>query len=273
MRPMSRDRYAYYEAAVQSVDWEIDFMTRLYRRRRGRPPRSFREDFCSTAALATEWAARHRDNRAIGVDLDPEPLAWARKHRLPHAGEAATRVHLVRGDVRTPRKPLVDVACALNYSWWVFHQRKDLLTYLKAARAGLAPGGILVMDSFGGDGSERTLVERTRKRSARTPDGGKLPRFTYVWEHAEFDAITRHLLAHIHFLPDDGPAMKRAFTYDWRMWTLIELRELAGEAGFSSFEVYAEGWDDRRGCATGVMHKRTQLDNADSWIAAIVLGR
>ena len=46
-----RDRHALYEVAVQGVDWDLDFLERLYRARNGREARVFREDFCSTAAL------------------------------------------------------------------------------------------------------------------------------------------------------------------------------------------------------------------------------
>lgn len=38
--------------------------------------------------------------------------------------------------------------------------------------------------------------------------------------------------------------MKKAFTYDWRMWTLPELQEILGEAGFSKVTVYWEGTDE-----------------------------
>ena len=132
------DRHALYEVAVQGVDWDLDFLDRVWRYRHpGQSPRLFREDFCSTAALATAWVLRGRDREAWGVDHDPEPLAWARDHRLKYVRDAAARVHLVRGDVRQPRRPLVDVACALNFSWWVFHERAELVRYLRAARAGI----------------------------------------------------------------------------------------------------------------------------------------
>src|SRR5881392_1014712 len=184
------DRHALYEVAVQGVDWDLDFLERVWRYRHpGREPRRFREDFCSTAALATAWVLRGRDREAWGVDLDPEPLAWARAHRLKYVREAAARVHLVRGDVRRPRRPEVDVACALNFSWWVFHQRADLLHYLRATRAGLARGGVLVLNLFGGSRAERPLVERTRKAAQNGPDGERLPGFTYVWEHASYNPM------------------------------------------------------------------------------------
>ena len=175
------DPHALYEVAVQGVEWDLDFLERVWRYRHpGREPKLFREDFCSTAALSVEWARRGRDRHAWGVDLDREPLAWARRYRLPWAREAAKRVTLVRGDVRVPRRPLVDVACALNFSWWVFRERHQLLGYLRAARAGLKPGGVLVLNLYGGLGAEKLLVERSAKPAENAPDGTMLPRFTYV---------------------------------------------------------------------------------------------
>ena len=264
---LQRDRHALYEVAVQGVEWDLDFLARLFRNRHAREARTFREDFCSTAALAVAWAQRHPENRAWAVDLDAEPLAWARRHRLPWARDTDGRVTLVRSDVRKPQKPLVDVACALNFSWWVFHERADLLAYLKAARASLQPGGVLVLNMFGGIRAEKKVVERTRKGAGNAPDGEPTPPFTYIWEHAKLNAIDRRLLAYIHFEMRDGRTMKRAFVYDWRMWTIPELRELVAEAGFSDFEVYSEGWDKDHRTHTGTLHKRAHLDHEDSWIA------
>ncbi len=268
------DRHALYEVAVQGVDWDLDFLERVWRyRHKGREPRLFREDFCSTAALATAWAQRGRDREAWAVDLDAEPLAWARKHRLPYVRGVAKRVHLVRGDVRTARRPLVDVTCALNFSWWVFHERADLVRYLKAARAGLKAGGVLVLNMFGGTKAECELSERTRKRAENTPDGTMLPGFTYVWEHAHFNPIDRRLLAYIHFELRDGRKLRRAFVYDWRMYTIPELGDCVREAGFSGFEVWSEGWDPKAKRGNGVLYKRADLDNTDTWIGYAVATR
>lgn len=267
------DRHTLYEVAVQGPDWDLDFLERAARRHAGRPPRRFREDFCSTAALATAWAMRGPEREAWAVDLDPEPLAWARRHRLPYARAAEGRVHLVRSDVRRPQRPAVDVACALNFSWWVFHARADLISYLEAARASLRPKGVLVMNLFGGVRAEKTLTERTRKAAGNGSDGTMHPGFTYIWEQASFDALSRRLLAHIHFEMRDGRRVQRAFTYDWRMWTLPELRECAEAAGFRGFEVWTEGWTKDRRTHNGVLYPRTSLDNDDCWIAYAVLVR
>jgi hypothetical protein len=276
------DRHALYEVAVQGVDWDLDFLERAWRGRNsarngcgslsGRRPRLFREDFCSTAALAAGWVLRGPDREAWAVDLDPEPLGWAREHRLPYLREAAKRVHLLRADVRNVARDKVDIACALNFSWWVFHERADVVRYLRAARAGLRAGGILVVNLFGGGRAERALVERTRKRAENGADGRMLPGFTYVWEHASCNAVDRRLVAHISFELPNGRRLSRAFTYDWRMYTLPELRDAATEAGFTSCEVWSEGWDAKRRRGNGTLYKRTALDNEDTWIAYVVLG-
>jgi hypothetical protein len=167
----------------------------------------------------------------------------------------------------------VDVACALNFSWWVFHERHDLVAYLRAARAGLKPGGVLVMNLFGGTRGERKLVERTRKAGSNTPDGRVVPGFTYVWEQARVNAVTRNLLAYIHFEFKDGSRMPRAFVYDWRMWSVPDLRDCAIEAGFADFEVWSEGWDKSHRTHDGVLYRRSHLDNDDCWIAYCALYR
>ena len=268
------DRHALYEVAVQGVDWDLDFLERVWRYRHpGREPRLFREDFCSTAALATAWVLRGPDREAWAVDLDAEPLAWARTHRLKYVRAAAQRVHLVRADVRRPQRPLVEIACALNFSWWVFHQRADLVRYLHAARAGLKPGGVLVLNMFGGGRAERALTERTRKRAEQGADGDTVPAFTYVWEHASFNPVDRRLLAYIHFEMRDGRKLTKAFTYDWRMYSITELRDAALDAGFRDFEVYSEGWDAAAKRGNGTLYKRVSMDNDDTWIAYAVVTR
>ena len=239
-------------------------MARIYRKKRGRDARVLREDFCSTAALATAWAKLDRDNRAIGVDFDPEPLAWARKHRFPTVPELTSRIELVEADVRVARKPAADIACGLNFSWWIFRERKDLLAYLRASRQGLRDGGMLLLNAYGGTYAERSIIERSKKKATRSVDGRPLPAFTYVWEQAHVNAVDRNMLAYIHF-EIGRKKLARAFTYDWRLWTMPELRDVALEAGFGEFEVYAE--------VDGHVSKKKLIDNHDCWFTNAVCWR
>ena len=64
--PVVRDRHLLYTAAVQSVDADLDFFLRVYKRKRGEPFKTLREDFCGTAALACEWVRRRFINRGAG---------------------------------------------------------------------------------------------------------------------------------------------------------------------------------------------------------------
>jgi hypothetical protein len=53
-----------------------------------------------------------------------------------------------------------------------------------------------------------------------------LGRFTYLWEQALYDPVSGRLVCHIHFAFEDGSRLERAFSYDWRLWSLPEIREL-----------------------------------------------
>ena len=76
------DPYDLYQRSVQNVEHEIDFVDRVFLKHRARRAATLREDFCGTANTACEWVRRRRSNIAVGLDLDPKPLAWGRKHNL-----------------------------------------------------------------------------------------------------------------------------------------------------------------------------------------------
>jgi cyclopropane fatty-acyl-phospholipid synthase-like methyltransferase len=266
-------RHLFYEAAVQNVDADLDFAVRVYRKRNGRRFRRVREDFCGTAALACCWAGRRKDNLAWGVDLDEKTLAWGRERHLLRLGDDGKRVTLVLDDVRTVKSPAVDVIMALNFSYFVFKARSDLLEYFRHARKSLRRDGLLVLDLFGGPGSMEESVEKTKHRASEAADGTRIPPFTYVWDQARFNPVNHHILCHIHFKPHKGRLIKKAFTYDWRLWTLPEIADLLAEAGFRGSEVYTEGWDEETDEADGIFRKKSYFENDESWIAYIVAYR
>ena len=76
------DRYDLYLRSVQSPEHEIDFFRKTYQRTYGGVAKLLREDFCGTAAVCCEWVRGRPQRRAIGVDIDPVPLAWGREHNL-----------------------------------------------------------------------------------------------------------------------------------------------------------------------------------------------
>jgi len=263
------DRHELYTLAVQSPDAEIDFVTRTFRKLRGRPLRRLREDFCGTGATACEFVSRHADNHAVGLDLDTRTLAWGREHRVGKlAGDARDRVNLLRSDVRTPPRGArnVDAVLAMNFSYWILSDRGSLLGYFKTVRDSLAPDGLFFLDTYGGYEASKEMQERRRVSAGR----GRW--FKYVWDQAWFDPLSNHMKCHIHFEFERGPAWNKAFTYRWRLWSIPETRELLLEAGFKRVTIYWEG-DDNKGGGNGVFTPRKVGEQCASFIAYIVAER
>lgn len=250
------DRHDLYELSVQSPEAEIDFIDRVCRKVNGRVATLLREDFCGTFATSCEWVKRRKTNSAIGVDLDHKVLEWGLRRSDTRLNDAQRqRVELVRDDVTVVKTRPVDVLVAFNFSYSVFKSREVLLGYFKHVFRSLKPGGIFLLDAYGGSDSFKEIEEE------RTLDG-----FVYVWDQNKYNPITGEVLNHIHFRFPDGSEMKRAFTYDWRLWTLPELRELLTEAGFSGVTVYWEG-TDRNGGGDGNFRPSLKGEACEGWIA------
>jgi cyclopropane fatty-acyl-phospholipid synthase-like methyltransferase len=263
VRRKAPDRYELYEQAVQDPDADVAIVQRIYRRHFGRPARLLREDFCGTAVMACRWVEKHGGNEAWGIDIDPRPLAWGREHHVARLRPAqAARIHLLEGDVRSVRHRPVDVTVAFNFSYFTFRTREALRAYFAKARRTLARDGLFVVDCYGGADAFRTMVERRRV------DG-----FVYVWDQSSVDPITHSVTNFIHFELRDGSQLRRAFRYDWRLWTVPEIRELLAEAGFSHSEVYWEGTDSATGDGNGIFHPREHAPDDPAWICYIAARR
>jgi cyclopropane fatty-acyl-phospholipid synthase-like methyltransferase len=254
------DRHALYEKSVQNAEAEIDFVDTTFRALRGRRARWLREDFCGTANVCAEWVRRRRDNVAIGVDLDASVLAWGREHHVdPLSPAARKRVRLLEANVLTAKVRHVDVLLAMNFSYWIFKARDQMREYFKTVRQNLVRDGLFVLDCYGGYDAFRVLKEPR-----------KVGRFTYVWEQASYNPLTGDMACHIHFKFKDGSSLKQAFSYEWRLWTLPEIRELLTEAGFKQVIVYTQGWDEKSGEANGEFSPAETADPDAGWISYLV---
>jgi hypothetical protein len=256
------DVHELYEEAVQSVDSEVEFLHDTFRALRGRQARSFREDFCGTASACCEWVRKTPRGFAIGVDNDSAVLEWGRNNRVARLAERdRARVKLLESDVRTVESGFVDIIGAFNFSYFMLETRNELRAYFARARAALNEDGILFLDAFGGPESISVQKERTKY------DG-----FTYLWDQASFAPVTNHITCHIHFHFPDGSKLKRAFTYEWRMWSLPEIRELLLEAGFVKVRVYWEGTDED-GEGDGEFTESATGEPDAAWVSYIVAER
>jgi SAM-dependent methyltransferase len=253
------DIHELYELSVQNVEHEVEFLQNTFRAIRGRRAHLLREDFCGTASAACEWVKQDAKNQAIGVDIDPSVLEWGRQNRvgrLPVADQA--RVKLVESDVLDVDTPPVDILVAFNFSYWIFDTRATMLEYFRKARAALKDDGLFFCDLFGGSESFEETKEKTKH------DG-----FTYVWHQAEFHPVTHYMRTHIHFKFPDGSRLKKAFTYEWRLWTAPEILELLEEAGFRNPTVYWEG-EDEDGEGNGIFSPEDKGEADLAWIAYVV---
>ncbi len=256
------DPQVLYQQSVQQPGPDVKMYDRLFRERFGRRPLTLREDFCGTSLVACEWVRSHTGRRAYGVDLDAKVLAWGAQHNVLALSEAQRRrVQLIQGNVLTVPTPKADVVVAANFSFCVFQTRPLLLKYFKAARKNLAREGVFVLDVLGGCDTQVEAREETRRITGN---------FSYVWEQKRFDPANYRAVFAIHFRFRDGSQIKNAFEYDWRLWTLPELRELLLEAGFKNADVYWEGTDLKAGTGNGVFRRVTSAPADTCWIACLV---
>ncbi len=258
------DKHALYQVSVQSPGVDIEFFEAEFAKYRGRKPLRLREDFCGTALLSTEWCKTDPKRTALGVDLDAATLAWGRARNLEPAGpDVARRVKLAQADVRETRFAKVDLTLAMNFSYCVFQTRDELAAYFAAARAGLVRDGVLALEVYGGTESMSVMTEERPVRGA-----------TYIWEQEKFSPIDHHTVCHISWRFKDDSTLERAFTYDWRLWTLPELRELMLGAGFKEVKFYFErvdgDEDDEYLTGTGEFIERTEIDNQEAWLAYVI---
>lgn len=230
------ERHLLYELSVQYAASEIEFVDDTYKMLRGRRAKLLREDFCGTANVCCEWVRQRKTNCAIGVDIDAEVLGWGRDNRVSRLSNGQKRrLQLLEKNVLEAETEAPDVISAMNFSYWLFKQRNQLKSYFHKVREALADDGIFFMDAYGGYDAFREIEEE------REIDDGA---FTYIWEQEKYEPISGSLICHIHFAFPDGSMKKRAFSYDWRLWTLPEIRELLDEAGFRNITFYWQGWDE-----------------------------
>lgn len=256
------DRHELYELSVQCAEAEIDFVDATFKRLRRRKARLLREDFCGTANVCCEWVRRGSKRRAIGVDLDPEVLAWGRAHNLARLSKGQRqRITLLEENVLAVETEPPEVISAMNFSYWLLRERIVLKRYFMRVRDALADDGIFFLDAYGGYDSHKELVE---EREIDDGAGG----FTYIWEQSRFNPIDQNLVCHIHFAFPDGSRLNDAFSYDWRLWTLPEILDLLDECCFRHVTVYWQGWD-KNGDPDGDFKPATRADADAGWICYI----
>lgn len=244
---------------MQSPEVDCKFISDVYHEARGKRPHDMREDFCGTFQLCCEWVRRSKENRAVGIDLDPEPLNYGRLHNVSQLkAHQAQRLEIHKGSVLTARVRPVDVVVAMNFSYYIFKSRLMLKRYFKRAFQGLRHDGVFVLDCFGGTDCQEPNEESTRLKG-----------MMYYWEQENYDPVSGEAMFHIHFQRKGEKIREKVFSYDWRMWTIPEIRETLLEVGFRKTHVYWEG-TTRSGEGDGKFKRVEKGEECDGWVAYVV---
>ncbi|MBC7386873.1 MAG: class I SAM-dependent methyltransferase [Cryobacterium sp.] len=253
-------KYQLYEATVQSPEWQVKNMPLFHKKFTGQIGTSMREDFSGTGRISCDWAKKSKSNRAVGLDLDPEPLDFGeRMHRSRLKPEIRSRVTFIQQDVLVPTREKFDMIGAHNFSFFIFLDRETLLKYAKAAFRSLNKRGTFFLEMAGGDGF---IKPGSSEEKITVPGVGKI---RYSWEQHQYDSVANTNDYSIHFKLPDGRWMNDEFRYHWRLWQIREVREILSEAGFKRTEVL---WprDEKSGRYDAV----ETGEHCDVWLAYVV---
>ena len=250
-------KYQLYENSVQNCPDDIEFINKEFTRLRGRVPLSLEEDFSGTSALSCLWGSQSPEHSAVAIDLDPEPLRYGKEHHYaPLSPKQRKRITFLQKNVFDKQKHKVDVVTAFNFSYFIIKKRAELLKYFKRVRSNLVEDGIFFVDLFGGSECRQALEEETEHKN-----------HSYYWDCDFYNPLRNEVEYHIHFKTGKKKYSK-VFTYDWRMWSPMEIVETMEEAGFSQVFTWWEGTDDN-GEGDGNFVISDREEQCDSWISYI----
>ena len=173
---------------------------------------------CGTGRIAIPLA--RRGFGIAGLDIAERVLAVARAE--------APELDFRQGDMRELPWEDGSFDAAINM-WTAFGyfetQAEDERVLDEVARV-LRPGGVFIIDTVNQTG----LMRQFRGQSwQELPDGS-------LWlEQREYDIVTGRAQAHWTFLKDGG---RKEFSFDHRVYTLAEYRELLQRAGFGASRVF-----------------------------------
>jgi hypothetical protein len=254
------EKYELYESSVQNPGADIDFINENFQKIFQRAPLILREDFGGTGYLACEWVKQSPENPAYVIDLDSEPIEYGKRtHYARLSEDQKGQVSYFEKNVLSPMSFSPDVIVAFNFSYFIFKERKLLKEYFQKVYDDLPTGGMFCIDLFGGEDAYETAEEETEHEN-----------HSYFWDCDKFNPLTNECLYYIHFKKhSDHIKHEKVFTYDWRMWSNAELRDLFSEVGFSDVISFWEGVDED-GDGDGHFIQTLEAENCESWVTYLV---
>ncbi len=253
------DKYWYYRHSVQSPEQDVRFIENCYRTLCKKRPFVFREDFAFTFALCCAWVKLSHTHKAIAIDRDKKPLSYSKKHYLPLLKpKEQQRVSVINSNVLKKNLPRADIIAALNFSYFVFKKREEMKKYFTHCRKALNKKGLLVLDCFGGSQCFQANEDKEVYNG-----------FNYYWDQVSFDPISHHSLFRIHYKRRGENKRYNVFTYDWRLWTIPELKDILQEVGFRKTHIYWEG-SKKDGSGNGRFKIVKKGEECEAWVAYIM---
>jgi hypothetical protein len=261
--PSLPNKHELYELSVQSPDTHAAWFDQIYSNTFKKKALHLREDFCGTFQLSCEWVKLRTKNTALGLDLDPEPISYGMNHHFSKmTSHQKKRLKVAQQDVLSPTRSKSDLIVGCNFSFCIFKKRDQLLKYFKSAHASLNSKGMLLLEIAGGPGMIAPMREKKEVKRSRKE------KFTYIWHQKSFDPITNNAHYSIHFKLGNGKTLKDQFTYDWRLWSIPELRETLQDAGFKETMIYWE--TEHEGEGTDEYVPTEKGDNSYAWVAYVL---
>jgi hypothetical protein len=256
------DKYWHYAKSVQSPEIDVKFFRKTYKKIFEKEPVLLREDFCGTFNLCCEWVKLRDEHKALGFDLDQEPLDYGKEKNLSLLSEEQqSRIqtknqNVITSTLNTPS----DITVAVNFSYFIFKERAELKKYFQNVYDNLDQKGLYLLDIFGGSDIFDLPEEETEYEDEA---------FSYYWDQEEYNPILNEGLFHIHFKRKGEKKRKSVFTYDWRVWSIAEIRDILTEVGFAETRCYWEGTDED-GEGDGVFEATDKGEaNIESFVAYV----
>ena len=258
-------KYHLYTCAVQDPKETVKTIDSIFTQNFKKNALSIREDFCGTFLVGCEWIKSSANRKAVGIDLGAEPLKYADNNisNLLDTQERA-RAILHRQDVRIPTLPRVDVIIAENFSFYVLQKRAELVSYFRTCLSSLEKEGLLILDMIGG--REFTATPRRDVKPLKKSETKLASNVFYRWTQRSFNPVTNNGQYSIDF-KIKNKWHNEVFQYDWRVWTIPEVKEALVDAGFDEVLIY---WDDEKEKRDSLKAVQKISNQWDTWLCNIV---
>ena len=73
------NKYDLYEQSVQNVDFEVEFISKTFKKYNKSECTTLREDFCASAKISSAWVKSNPKTISYAIDLDDDILRFAKR--------------------------------------------------------------------------------------------------------------------------------------------------------------------------------------------------